>query len=406
MIKVASFFLRIITGVDNGENPSIGKLDDVLLSSRKAIFTISTCLGALLIWASLAEIDEVTRAPGTVVASSRTQLIQSQDGGVLEELLVSEGEIVEEGQTLVLIDKTRTEAAYLETRAKTAALSAQVSRLNAELLGEQPAYDDILSDYPDFKVRQNALLEIRKNALQEELEAMESNYDLTKQELDLNLPLFKSGDVSKSDLLRLQRQASELRAKIVKRRNDYLQEVQGELASASEQLEANLQLLNQRRSMLDHTELKAPANGTVKNVQITTIGGVVKPGGEIMQIVPVDDDLLVEAKVSPADIAFLRLGLPAVVKVDAYDYTIFGDLAAEIIFISADTIKKELQHGETPYYRVRVKASGEQLEERAKKLDIQPGMTATIEILTGRKTVLNYLAKPIIKTLNESMGER
>ena len=398
-------------GLNKGEKPAAHDSADpfkgILFSSRRVVFLTSTCFLVLLLWASWAEIDEVTRAPGTVVASSRTQLIQSQDGGVLEQLLVAEGDQVEEGQMLVLIDKTRTEAAFLETRAKVAALSAQVSRLDAELLGGSPDYNELLDDYPDFIIRQNALLGIRKNALNEEIDALESIHDLAQQELDMNLPLYKSGDVSKSDLLRLQRQVSDLRAKIVKRRNDYLQEVQSELTSVSEQLEANVQLLNQRQNLLDQTQLQAPARGTVKNVRITTVGGVVKPGEEIMQIVPLDDDLLVEAKVNPADIAFLRLGMPAVVKVDAYDYTIFGDLAAEIVFISADTIKKELQQGETPYYRVRVKASGEQLMEKAQGiLDIQPGMTASVEIMTGQKTVLQYLTKPIIKTLDESLGER
>ena len=386
---------------------SSGSLDEVLGPTRRVVLIVSSCFIVLIIWASLAEIDEITRAPATVVASSRIQLIQSQDGGILEGILVKEGDSVKAGEVLVMIDKTRAEASYMETRAKVAALSAQVSRLLAELLNEKPQYDPMLDSYPDFKKRQNALLDIRMSALKEELDSLEDIRDLAQQELDMNQGLFDSGDVSMSDMLRLKRQVSDLRAKIIKRKNDYLQEVQTELTSSNEQLETNQQLMAQRRSLLDQTELKAPVNGVVKNVRITTVGGVVRSGEDIMQIVPSDDDLLVEAKVSPSDIAFLRLGLPAVVKVDAYDYTIFGELTGEVVFISADTIKKELEQGETPYYRVRVKASGQQLDHKAgKSLDIQPGMTATVEIQTGQKTVLQYITKPIIKTLDESMGER
>ncbi|WP_299731046.1 HlyD family type I secretion periplasmic adaptor subunit [uncultured Endozoicomonas sp.] len=402
MINILALFKRRAS-----EEASDDSLNDILAPSRRIVLLISSCFMILIIWASLAEIDEITRAPATVVASSRIQLIQSQDGGILEGIMVQEGDQVDAGEILVLIDKTRAEAAYLETRAKVASLSAQVSRLTAELLNEPPTYEEVLVDYNEFKIRQDALLKIRQSALREELESLDEIRDLAQQELDMNLPLYRSGDVSKSDLLRIERQMSDLRAKIVKRKNDYLQEVQSELASVSEQLETNQQLLTQRRSLLEQTQLKAPVKGVVKNVRITTVGGVVKPGEDIMQIVPLDDDLLVEAKVSPSDIAFMRLGLPAVVKVDAYDYTIFGDLAGEVVFISADTIKKELQQGETPYYRARVKASGDQLASNSGViLDIQPGMTATVEIQTGKKTVLQYITKPIIKTLDESLGER
>ena len=167
------------------------------------------------------------------------------------------------------------------------------------------------------------------------------------------------------------------------------------------------QTLAQRRNQLDLTELRAPVKGTVKNVRITTLGGVIRPGEDVMQIVPVNDELLVEAKVKPSEIAFLKLGLPASIKIDAYDFSVYGDLPGTLVFISADTLREELKQGEEPYYRVHVRATGRKFSGRPNaNLEIQAGMTSTVEIKTGRKTVLKYLTKPIVKTLSESLGER
>jgi len=179
------------------------------------------------------------------------------------------------------------------------------------------------------------------------------------------------------------------------------------LSQAREQLTALEQLLNQRKYMLEQAELRAPMKGVVKNVQITTLGGVIRPGEDIMQIVPLEDNLLIEAKVSPTDIAFLRRGLQTFIKIDAYDSSIYGDLTGELVFISADTMDEELRQGELPYYRIRVRALSRQFSGRPEEtLEIQPGMTATVEIKTGKRTVMQYLTKPITKTLSDSMGER
>ena len=406
LADIKLFFKELFADLGKGSTP-VGGLNDILMSSRRVVFITAACLLVLLLWAALAEIDEVTRAPGSVIASSRTQLIQSQDGGVLEELLVKEGDTVTPGQVLARVDKTRAEAAYLETRGKVAALTAHVSRLMAELLSKKPDYAPILNAYPQFIERQNALLKIRRRALEEELKALKGMLSLAEQELNMNKPLLESGDVSRSEILRLQRQVEDIRSKLTQVRNDRLTEIQSELTSVSEELDANHQLLKQRKSLLDKTELRSPSKGIVKNVRITTVGGVVKPGDDVMQIVPLEDDLLVEAKVSPADIAFISEGMKSVVKVDAYDYTIYGDLPAEVVFISADTIDENLQQGEMPYYRVRVKASKNSVSsELNSAIEIQPGMTSTVEIVTGKKSVLQYLTKPIIKTFSESMRER
>lgn len=378
-----------------------------LQSSRMILWVSFLAVVLFLAWAYFARLDQITRAMGAVIASSRTQLIQSQEGGTLESLMVDEGDTVEAGQVLARIERTRAESAYLETRAKAAGLAATMARLQAELFGGAPRFPPITADYQEFQDNQLALMAKRRAALQEEVDAIENMKDLVQQELQLNLPLVASGDVSRTEVLRLQRQVADMQAQMTNKRNKYLQDVQAELSKAQEDLAGVEQLLSQRKNQLEQTDLKAPVRGIVKNVRITTQGGVIRAGEEVMQIVPLEDALLIEAKVMPADIAFLKIGLDATVKIDAYDYTIYGSLPGKLTFISADTLSEDLRQGEQPYYRVRVRTTGREFSGRPKaNLEIQPGMTATIEIKTGDKTVLQYLTKPIVKTLSESMGER
>jgi len=230
---------------------------------------------------------------------------------------------------------------------------------------------------------------------------------LAQKELSMTEPLLKSGDVSLTDVLRLQRQVAELKSQITNRRNKYFQDAQAELSKAQEDLAGVQQNMAQRKSQVDLTELRAPVKGVVKNVRITTQGGVVRPGEEVMQIVPLEDDLVIQARVAPSDIAFIKVGQTATVKIDAYDYTIYGDLAGKLTYISADTLSEDLRQGEQPYYRVMVRTDGRRFSARPDEtLDIQAGMTATIEVKTGQRTVLQYLLKPVVKTLSQSLGER
>ena len=374
---------------------------------RIAIWGALAVLLAFFGWASVAELDEVTRAQGNVIPSSRTQLIQSQDGGVLEALLVQEGQWVSQGEVIARIDRTRALASYLETRATVAALTARKERLEAELLGREPVFSALVDLYPMHGSLQLELMQQRQSALGEELQALEVVRQLLQEELTLNLPLLESGDVSKTELLRLERQVAETFAQITNKRNAWFQDAQAELSEVHAQLSSLEQQLVQRRNFLDQTELVAPVNGIVKNINITTVGGVVRAGDDVMQIVPIEDDLLVEGKLNPRDIAHVHEGMRARVKIDAYDFTIYGDLPAELIFISADTMREDERQGEQPYYRVRVRTDGRRFSATPDRdLNIQPGMTATIELKTGRRTVLRYLTKPVVKTLAESMMER
>lgn len=376
-------------------------------SGRVLIWASAFSIIGFLGWASWAELDQITRANGQVIASSRNQVIQSLDGGVMEELLVKEGAPVRRGQLLFRFDKTKVQAAYLESAAKAAALKATVARLNAEVFGGTPKFPPELESYPEFLNNQLVLFNKRQSAINEEIAALQKGLSLVKSELEMNLPLLQTGDVSRAEVLKLQRQVAEIQGQITNRRNKYLQDSQADLAKAQEDLAGVLQILAQRKEQLDATEVHSPMDGVVRNVRLTTRGGVAKPGEEIMQIVPLDDDLIVEAKVKPADIAFVKPGLPATVKLDAYDYTIYGSLNGEVSYISADTLNEEVRGNEQPYYRVQIKTKGRNLVSRQKgRIDIQPGMTATVEIKTGSNTVLRYLTKPITKTMTESLGER
>lgn len=376
-------------------------------SGRILIWASAFAIAGFLAWANWAKLDQITRASGQVIASSRNQVIQSLDGGVLDEMLVREGSHVKRGQLLLRFDQTKAQAAYLESAARAAALKATVARLNAEVFGGSPKFPPELADYPEFRSNQQVLFTKRQSAINEEISALENSLALVKSELEMNMPLLKSGDVSRAEVLKLQRQVADIQGQITNRRNKYMQDTQTDLAKAQEDLASVMQVLAQRKELLDATEIHALVDGVVRNVRLTTRGGVARPGEEIMQIVPLDDDLIIEAKVRPADIAFVKPGLPATIKLDAYDYTIYGSLKGVVSYISADTLNEEVRGTELPYYRVQIKTKGRNLSSRSnERIDIQPGMTAMVEIKTGSNTVLRYLTKPIIKTMDESLSER
>lgn len=383
----------------NHESPWFTRLN--LIHWSAIIFVI------LLLWAAFSKIDQTTRAVGQVITSAKSQVIQSFDGGVLEELLVKEGDAVEKDQVLARLDRTRMQTTYLETKAKASALSTAVSRLRTEVYGHPLKFDPITDDHKEFQSNQKILLKKRQQALNEELGAIKEQLNLAVTELNMTEPLLKTGDVSKVEVIRLQRQANDLRAQISNKRNKYFQDAQAELNKLEEDLAGVMQVMTQKKEQLDRIELKSPMAGVVKNVKITTLGGVIKPGEEVMQIVPSGDDLVIEAKIRPSDIAFLKPGLEAIIKLDAYDYSIYGTIKGTLTYISADTLTEDSKSGEQTYYRAQIQTSVKQFSSKPKeKLEIQPGMTATVEIITGKHTVLSYLTKPITKTLKESMTER
>ena len=346
---------------------------------RVLIWSCTAALAGVIAWASWAELDQVTRANGQVIASSRNQIIQVADGGVLSELRVHEGSVVKKGELLARFDRTRAETSYLESTAKAAGLKATVARLQAEVFGGTPTFPPELQAFPEFRANQMTLFTKRQGAVQAEVGALDSAMKLIKEELEMNLPLLETGDVSRAEVLKLRRQVVDIQAQITNRRNKYLQDSQTDLVKAQEDLAGVLQTVTQRKEQLGSTDIH----------------------------VPTEDDLIIEAKVKPADIAFIKPGLPTAVKLDAYDYAIYGRLRGTVSYISADTLSEDNKGNEQPYYRVQIKTSGRNLTgKNGEPILIQPGMTATVEINTGRKTVLRYLTKPITKTFSESMGER
>ncbi len=371
------------------------------------IWTSLMALISFVLWAWQAELEQITRAQGQIMASSRTQIIQASDGGILSALLVKEGDKVKRGQLLAKLDANKLRASYNETRSRAVALQATVTRLRAELSGDTPAFGAGSDQYPQFVDNQRALLKQRQASITEETEALEAMLALAKRELAMVAPLVKTGDAPEADLLKLERQIAELQGQITNRNNKYLQDAQSDLTRAEEELAGVQQMLAQRADLLSRAEIRAPVTGLVKNIRVTTLGGVLKPSEELMQIVPLEDELIVEARIRPADIAFVKIGQPASVKIDAYDYTLYGWLEGKVSYISPDTLTEDLKQGEQAYYRVQVKAGDRRFAgQPGQTIDLQPGMTATVEVKTGSNTVLRYLIKPIVKTLRESMVEK
>jgi len=358
-------------------------------------------------WAYASQLDIVTRAAGTVIPSSRVQSIQSLDGGIVDEIRVSEGEIVEKGQLLLRIEREKAQAIYRETLSKVASLEAAIARLNCEVLGMPLVFPSSTQQFPEVVSAQKTLYTKRLNALNEEIAVQQETLKLVQKELSLNEPMLETGEVSEVDVIRLRRQVNEIKGGIVQRRNKYLSESQIELAKAQDELSSQTEQLAARKTVLDQVDIYAPVKGVVKNIRITTRGGVVRPAEEIMQLVPIDEELLIELKIKPTEVAFLRPGLPASVKFDAYDYTIYGMLNGELTYISPDTLREETGREEVKYYRGIVRTKGSKLRNpRSEKIEIIPGMTASVELKTGQRSVMQYLLKPITRGLKESLHER
>jgi adhesin transport system membrane fusion protein len=374
------------------------------------VWLLLAVLVALGLWAHYSVIDQTARANATVIASSRVQVIQAVDGGVLEQLRVREGDRVKEGDVLAVFNETRARASLQEIEAKRAALRANLARLQAEL-GEGPAQfpADVLR-YPSVVQLQEALLRERRAALAAELRSLTDVARLARDELVITERLVRSGDASQIELLRAQRLATEAAAQLANRRNKHVQEVSAEMAKAREEYEQVEQQATQRRQQVVNSVIRAPMSGVVKNVRFTTLGGVLRPGDELLQVVPVEDQMIVEAKVLPRDIALVRTGLPASIKFDAYDYTVFGAVDGEVIYVSADTMRDEGQRGEAAiyyYYRVHVRTTAPgPTTNIGRRIDVIPGMTAVVDIRTGQRSLLSYLLRPVTKTFAEAFRER
>ncbi len=361
----------------------------------------------LIAWAAVSKIDQVTRAPAQIIAAAKTQTIQSVESGVLTLLHVKEGDVVKKGQLLVTFEKERAQAAVSDGSAKVAALKITLARLHAEVYGTRLKFDPQLQEYADYIRNQTLLYNRRKQAIDQDVVSLQKMLKLAEEELRINAPLAKAGDIGQSDMLRLQRAVADIQAQITNKRNKYFQDAQAEMTKAQEDLNTQGETLRDRSQVLVHTELQAPLDGIVKNIKITTLGAVLRPGDTVMEILPSGGDLIAEAKIPPADIGFIRLGQVASVKLDAFDYSIFGAMRGEVSYISADTLTEETKQGPQPYYRVTIRILESEFKgANADQIEIRPGMTATVEIKALERTVLSYIAKPIAKVFSQSLGER
>lgn len=373
------------------------------------LLVLLLALLAFVAWALVFRIDEVARASGEVIASSRVQIIQSVDGGVLEQLLVREGDRVAAGQQLARLEQTRLNAAVGEVEARLFALRAKATRLRAEVTGDAQLTftSDLLQRAAETTRIEEALFRQRQFGLQEELRTLDVAVTLSQREVQLVETLYAAGDASGSELLRVQRGLNEAEARLINRRNKFLEDARLELTRVEDEIAQNAQTLARRRQEQQDSLFTAMMPGIVKNIRVTTVGGVLRSGEELMQIVPVDDELMIEARVSTADIARVVPGLEATLRFDTFDYTIFGGVKGVVSYVSADSLKEETSRGTEIYYRVHIRpASHPVTSTTGRRLDILPGMTAQVDIRTGERTLMDYLLKPLRKTLSESFGER
>ncbi len=380
--------------------------------NRPALVIIAVAFLAIVlfvVWSFWAELDQISRARGQVIPTGRVQVIQSSDGGVISKIEVNEGDHVTRGQLLMTLDSVKVGSAVEATRARVAALKGTMTRIETELFHKPLHFPADVAAYPDIVRNQTSLYQQRVHALESQLGTLGKMRTLARQELDMNLPLVKSGDVSQSEILRMQRNVADVEGQIIGARNKYLEQLQAEYTKTQQDLTAAEQELTQRREVLSDTKLISPVNGIVKNIRLTTVGGVLGPGDEAMQIVPTGEELIVEAKVAPSDIAFIRTGQTANVKFDAYDSSIYGSGEGTVTFVSPDTISERGADGaENLFYRVHLTVDTRKMHPHraGEKIEIQPGMTVTAEIKTGENTLFRYLTKPILKTTSESFGER
>lgn len=381
--------------------------DEVRASgSTRVVLWVAGFFAVFLLWAWWFEVEEVSSGTGQVIPTSREQIIQSLEGGIVAELGVAEGDIVEKDQVLAQLDPTRGESSVEETAAKYRAALASSIRLQAEVEGRSVLeFPGELAVHADLVAAETALFRSRRASLGESLGGLQRSLDLVQRELKITESLLESGAASNVELLRLMRQRSELQLKVSEVRAEYMVRSREELAKANAEVESLSPVIRGRTDSLTRLTLRSPVRGVVKDIEVTTIGGVVPPNGQLMAIVPLDDQLLIETRISPRDIAFIHPGQDALVKVTAYDYAIYGGLPGKVATISPDTIRDEVKP-DIVYYRVFVRTESDVLANKAgQTFPIVPGMVTTADIRTGSKTIWQYLVKPMNRA-REALRER
>jgi len=388
------------------ESWQYGGEDEVRLSKAKTVVWVMALLIVVgLVWSYFAILDEVSTGDGKVVPISKEQVIQSLEGGIVSKLMVQENQVVERGQLIAQFDPTITESGVGESAATYRAALASSARLTAEVNRTPLTFSDELTDYPELIASETRLYEARQHNLKETLQWIDESLALSRQELAVNEDLSKMGAASSVEIIRLKRERAELELKKVETSTQYVVEAREQLAKANAEVSSLISVIKGRSDSLARLTLRSPVRGIVKNIEVSTIGGVVPPNGKLMDIIPLGDQLMIEARILPRDIAFIHPDQRATVKITAYDYAIYGGLEGKVVTISPDTIQDEVDP-EIYYYRVFVKTEKDALENHVgKTFPISPGMVATVDIHTGQKSVMDYLLKPFNKA-KEAMRER
>lgn len=424
-------------------------LSEVGLPGHLLLWIIAGLLFIFVIWAAFSEIDEVAKGQGKVIPSSKVQMIQHFEGGIVKQILVREGEPVKKDQVLMIIDNSQFNTSFREGSLKSAALAAKIARLKAESEGgEFIIPDQVKLQFPSLVENEqklyesnlrelNAKLETFRQqvnqkqqeyeAAQEKVKSLTRALDLAQQEYEMTNSLYKDGAASKVEVLRLERDLNDIKGKLTEAKLQ-IQQTKNALAeavnksheaettvrsnAAEDYAKAKAELDQQQEQNLSledraaRTTVKSPVDGTVKIINVNTIGGSVKPGMDVMEIVPSEDNLLVEAKIRPSDVAFIHPNDRALVKFTAYDFVVYGGLEGKVESISADTIVDETDPRKASYYLVKVRTNKNHLTHNGKDLPIIPGMMVEVDILTGKKTILNYILKPLLKSKQNALTER
>ncbi len=403
-------------------------LEDSPWLARATVWSVSACLLVALIWAKFAVLEEVTTGEGKAIPSSKVQVIQNLEGGIVTEIFVREGQVVNKGDVLLRLDATRFISNKGETEADRLALPDDLVKQAPQLAEDEMAL--YRSRQQRLDSEQNTLKEQLRQKTQElaefraKAQQYRSSLGLIQQELNMSQPLVDSGAISAVEILRLRRSAVEMRGSLeatnlaIPRAEAAMQEIESKLNESNLIFRTEaLKELNEVRTELtkitstsvaiedrvSRTTISSPVYGVIKLLKVNTIGGVVQPGDPMVEVVPLEDNLLIEARIRPQDVAFLHPGQKAMVKFTAYDYTIYGGLKAKLEVISADTITDEEGNS---FYLIQVRTDKSHLGSDEHPLLIIPGMVATVDIVTGEKSVLDYLLKPVLKARSEAMRER
>lgn len=376
---------------------------------RIALYLMTLAVGALIAWASLARVNQVTRAEGRVVPAGREQVIASLEGGILREMRVHEGMQVEPGQELAQLDPTRFEAQQNEGQAKRLALVGSIARLSAEANGQPLQFPPELAGAAGIRAAETAAWQARRHSLEDAQQAGNRSLELLSRELAMAESMSAKGLMSDVEVMRLQRQVNELKLQSQDRINRFRQEASTELLRTRAELAQLAEQMEGRADVLRRTVLRSPVKGLVKNIRAMTLGGVIAPGGAVMEIVPISDSLLIEARIKPSEIGFVQVGQLVQFKLSAYDYNTYGGLHGHIASISPDALgdadKPATAAAEPTWYRAMINTDRSTLQSHGKPLPVLPGMTGSVEVQTGERSIISFLLRPMMKG-NEAFTER